>query len=469
MACLAGLAVALVAGCEATPRSTARRPDILLISIDSLRADHVGALGYERPTTPTIDRLAAEGASFTSAISSSSWTSPAHAALLTGLSDSAHGVVWPTLRLAEGVVTLAESLGTAGYRTVGFYSGPFLDPSFGFAQGFERYVDCTSYEAASRHLDPRRLHGRSHDDRTNPNVLWNVLRELDSGDERPSFYFVHMWDVHYDLIAPSSFVEMFDADSGLDTYDGAAYRHDKRFRSGMDETLYRHVLALYDAEVRFTDETIGLILDALAKRGRLDRTLVVVTSDHGDEFLDHGGKGHRHSLYQELLRVPLVFRLPGVIAAGRYDEPVSLVDVAPTILDIAGVEQAEAVSGRSLAAGLRSGEEPSPAAVIAELTLGLGRKPGAASRSMSAILEGGDKLIVGPQKNRAVLFDLSDDPGETRPTPGRSSERGRDLEARLEELQSRARALGQRHGGPDSAALGAALESRLDALGYLDR
>ena len=136
------LAVVLIgAGCDV---HRPRHPNVVLISIDSLRADHVGALGYSRPTTPTIDSLAAAGSLFTRAYSTTSWTLPAHAALLTGLPDSAHGVTLPRHVLREELVTLTEVLREAGYRTVGFYSGPFLHPIFGFGQGFEQYVDCTS-------------------------------------------------------------------------------------------------------------------------------------------------------------------------------------------------------------------------------------------------------------------------------------------------------------------------------------
>ncbi|MBU0617850.1 MAG: sulfatase-like hydrolase/transferase, partial [Planctomycetes bacterium] len=184
-------------------------PNILLISVDALRPDHLGCYGYGRATSPNIDKLAGEGALFENAISSTSWTLPAHAALFTGLADSVHGCTDTDRRLAENRYTLAERLKDAGYATVGFFSGPYLHPVFELGQGFDEYVDCTSYpELTERNgidakaVDSASVHERSHRDITNPRVYERASAWLTENKRRPFFMFVHMWDVHFDFIPP---------------------------------------------------------------------------------------------------------------------------------------------------------------------------------------------------------------------------------------------------------------------------
>ena len=437
----------------------------MLISIDSLRADHVGALGYQRDTTPTIDRLAAEGATFTRAISTTSWTLPAHAALLTGLPDSAHGATTVASRLTEGVTTLAEALAAAGYRTRGFFAGPFLEPGFGFAQGFDEYLDCTSYGTGRPDVPIGKRHSASHKDRTNPMVLRNVLHELEELDGRPFFFFVHMWDVHYDLIPPPPYDTMFFPDySG--SFDGRAFRHNPEFRPGMDADDLAHTIALYDGEVRYTDDTIGRIVDTLDAMGVLADTLIVITSDHGDEFLEHDGKGHRRSLFQEVVRVPLVMRLPGKIPARRVDDSVSLIDVAPTILDLVGAEPIDEAMGRSLLPLMAGDRSAEPVGALSELT-SAPRIP-----SLSSLVVGDDKVIVDDSKGVATYFDLATDPGELRGAPAAGSGAGRKLVALLARRKAAAALRRAEIEGAGEQAtddpITPQLRSVLQSLGYLD-
>ncbi len=450
------IATAFLTGCQGP---TKRPPNVLLVSIDSLRADHVGAYGYERETTPTLDRLAANGVLFDNAISSSSWTLPAHAALLTGLPDSAHGAVRPRDRLSLTAFTLAEAFSAADYHTVGFFSGPFLDPSFGFGQGFDLYVDCTSYgidRSTRRARQP--AHQASHLDRTNPTLLWNVLYRLRHESNKPFFYFIHMWDVHYDLIPPEPFRTMFDGHY-RGTYDGSNYRHDPAFRKGMDPADHAHVLALYDGEVRYTDETLGQILSAARARGLLDNTLVVVTSDHGDEFLDHGDKGHRNTLYQELIHVPLILWWPDKLASQRLEQSVRLIDVAPTVLELAGLAVAPTMQGQSLLPmikGKARGDRPA----LSELTEGR-------RGTLRSIVLGKEKLVVNLTTKQTQFFDLEKDPAEKRPIVEEASG-GR--APRLEKLLAQETARARRHGARSSEAAitSPELQSRLRALGYLE-
>lgn len=399
------LASIIGAGCTS-------KPNVLLISVDSLRADHLGAYGYERDTSPTIDRLAREGALFTNAVSSTSWTLPAHMALLTGLPDTVHGVTNHTTRLDPKVETLAQAFQEAGYYTVGFFSGPFLHPAFGFGRGFKEYVDCTGYHVTESAFGSSALHQASHADVTNPTVLKRVIERLERVGERRFFFFVHLWDVHYDYIPPPPYDRMFDP-GYRGNFSARDFSRNWAFRPGMNEADYEHVVALYDGEIRSTDDTISAILEAVARYGLLEETLVVITADHGDEFLEHGGKGHRHTLYEELVHVPLVFRYPKKIAARRVESVVSLIDVAPTILDFAGLEPLEravGVSLRSLMENSASFDDRRPA--LAELNSAIPAK------GLLALRLGEEKVIIRLANGSASYYDLASDPGEKRPRDG---------------------------------------------------
>jgi arylsulfatase A-like enzyme len=313
-----------------TPAPHAVRPNVLLISIDSLRADHVSSYGYGRPTSPAIDRLAAEGALFENAISPASWTTPAHMTLLTALAPEVHRVTSFRRALKPSAVTLAEVLHGDGYATAGFVSGATVMASYGFAQGFEVFDESLAAPRADA------SHGV-----TSPGLVELVGRYLTAWDaggrQRPFFVFLHMWDVHYDYAPPPPYDRMFDPHYAGDL-DASGFETNPRLQADMDPRDLQHLIALYDGEIRYTDEHVARIVDRLRRLRALDDTLVVVTSDHGDEFFEHGAKGHSKTLYDEIIRVPLVMRLPGRVVPGqRRDEQVRLMDVAPTVLGLLGI------------------------------------------------------------------------------------------------------------------------------------
>jgi arylsulfatase A-like enzyme len=315
------------------PIPRAGAPNVLLVSIDSLRADHLGCYGYHRDTTPRLDALAREGVRFERVVAPSPWTLPSHVTMLTGLPPERHGVVEDGMRAASETVFLAETLRAHGYETAGFAAGPYLDAAFGFAQGFDRYDDYT--------LAPASLRG-SHRGSTSAESVSLVLEWLDgrarSPGTRPFFVFLHMWDVHYDYTPPAPFERLFDP--------GYAGRIDPRdFETGahihanMDAADLAHIVALYDGEIAFVDHHLGRLLDTLRARGVLDDTVVVVTADHGEEFFEHGRKGHQKALYDESLLVPLLVRYPRRLPAGAVvRDQVRLMDVPRTILGLAGID-----------------------------------------------------------------------------------------------------------------------------------
>jgi arylsulfatase A-like enzyme len=449
--------------CGGAPDAVAS-PNLVLISIDSLRADHLGAYGYARDTSPNLDRLAAEGALFEAALSSSSWTLPTHASMFTGLPQSVHGVDRTGRSLPEAAQTLAEGLAASGYRTLGVWSGPYLHPHFGLAQGFERYERCTGYDIAGpEDLGPqnREVFHRSHEDITSPRIVEVVEAWLAEEDPRPFFLFVHMWDVHYDYIPPAPYDERFDPG-----YDGSADGRglaDASVLAGLSPRDREHVVALYDGEIAWTDMHVGKILARLERLGLADRTVVVVTADHGEEFLEHGSFGHRKALFEESVRVPLVVRGPGVPAGLSVVRPVSTVDLAPTLLELAGAEPLSDVMGTSLVPLFR-GEPLERETVVTELYL---RK-----ETFTAVRGGGWKLLLRGEEERPVgLWDLRADPGERRNLaaepggPGGLGERaGTRTRAALEEL-ARLRGL---HTGARADSTPKDVLEELRELGYVD-
>lgn len=394
--------------------STPRHPNVLLISIDSLRGDHVGVNGYARPTTPRLDELAAEGAVFLRAHAPAPWTLPSHVTLLTSLPPAAHRVVRRNRKLTAKATTLAEVLKAEGYATAAFVSGALLRSAYGYDQGFDLYDD----SAWTMRLRP----GPSARDpsTTGPEAVrlageW-ITRTCAADRTRPFFAFVHLWDVHYDYDPPPPYDTMFDPDYAGDL-DASNFENNPALRPGMDPRDLAHLVALYDGEIRFTDEWIGRLLDRLAALGLAEDTIVVVTADHGDEFLEHGHLGHIKTLFEELLRIPLIVRYPRRVSPGqRLAEQVRLEDVAPTILGLAGVTSPPGFGletgppgarGVDLSAWLLgSATEPFPRLPVYASSAVLGPK--------WSVQVGGKKLIVfgEPPHTLSAFYDLAADPEE---------------------------------------------------------
>ena len=405
---------------------------VLVISVDSLRADHLSCYGYESKTapgiatSPVIDaRLAAEGARFTSAVSTTSWTVPGHLAMLGGQPDRMHGVVLPATPADPARRLLAQAFADAGWRTAGFYSGPNLDGWFGFDRGFEVYEDCTSvgvnaerFAAATQEERKalRAMEDASHEGLTSDVVVDRFTGWFDGLEEdEPFFAFLHFWDPHYDYAPPASH-DLFDPDYTGDV-DGTKIpqRAMQGFAKGqLSERDRDHVVALYDGEIRYTDEHIGRALGRLQAAGRLDDTLVVFTSDHGEEFGEHGRFGHNKTLFEESIEVPLIVRWPSRVPAGAVvDDLVSLVDLAPTVLDLVGLAPEPEHWGRSLADLLDDDPATTLAPRVAPLELAFGRPDPEKPRAAMEGLHGGDHKVVREHPGtRPVLFELTSDPDE---------------------------------------------------------
>ena len=435
---------ALAAGCgEASqPRN------LLLISLDTLRADHLGCYGYARPTSPFLDRLASQGVLFEQAYATSPWTLPSHASLFTGLYPSQHGVMTEELSLPTDLPTLAEALRGRDFATAGFVSGIFLGPRFGLGRGFERYgVIPTRAESGGSATS------LSATDRVSAGGLeWLATRQ-----ERPFFLFLHYFDIHSDYRPEPRFAALFG-----EPYHGPVDGSTRQLRAflrgqiAIDADGRAHLVDLYDAEIRQLDQGLEELFAQLRERGALDQTIVVVTADHGEELFDHGGVFHGRTQYQEMLRVPLILAGPGIPSGLRIDQPVSLIDLAPTLLTLLGALVPSAVSGRDLASLWRA-----PGAGWPERDLfAEANSPSDGASPQRAVLRGRWKLILHEGGERE-LFDLGGDPRERVNRAAAEPERTADLASRL------TTSLGSVREAPVLPKLSPAMRKQLEALGYL--
>jgi arylsulfatase A-like enzyme len=466
----AGLALAALAGtalaaCGGGPE----HPNVILISVDMLRPDHLSCYGYARTTSPNIDRLAAEGALFENHIASSSWTLPSHAAIFTSLPDSLHGCTDTDKTLAPSAVTLAERFQSAGYATAGFFSGPYLHPAFGLGQGFETYENCTSY---AKEIDGRPVSEwamdkevmiESHKDVTNERVYGAVKRWMGGRSDKPFFLFVHMWDVHFDFTPPPPFDRKFDPGyQGWMT--GENFFFDMRYNPDMAKRDLDHLIALYDGEIAWTDSVVGRIRDDLEKAGLLNDTVIALTSDHGTEFFEHGDKGHRKTLYDEVIKTALVVRYPKKLHPGRrVAEQTRGIDVGPTLLELAGLPAPEDVVGRSLVALAETPGSPNVGRAVSELFC--------VGRNMRSVRTLKWKLVDQIGRPDHWYYDLQRDPGETKELTDFDSDLGKKAKAGYESEIEALDAFASRHEVP--AAQGAPVSNpppeireQLRKLGY---
>jgi len=456
------------------------RTNVVLISIDTLRADHLSAYGYEFETTPNIDRVAEEGVLFENAIAETSWTLPAHASMLTGLPSLVHQVVFDGKRLTEGHTTLAEVLSAAGYRTRAYVSGPYLHPIFGFDQGFETYevIGETIYDEPgfsferlesdpALQLEFAEREIQSDRNLTSGEIADAVVGDLEAVQDAPFFLFLHFFDVHFDYIPPDAYQKKFypDYPGSLDAND---YATNPKVNAEMSPEDLRYVTSLYDGEILWTDEHIGRIMDALDEAGLHDNTLVVITSDHGEEFFEHGNKGHRYTLFDEQLLVPLVLRLPGTLPPGlRIPDQVRTIDLMPTILDIVGIPTDALMLGRSVLPLIDadSSEEERPA--LSYLLWPESYEITSLRWKNRKIIS---RLAVGETRPQVLFVDLVTNPQERKhPVSPEDREAIKTMFARMRELQKEEIALGEtlEFSPAEDVELPAEMREALEKLGYV--
>ncbi len=306
------------------------RQNVLFVSLDTVRADHLSGWGAARATSPALDAFAGSGVLFEQAIAHFPSTTASHMSMLTSLQPCAHGVIAPDFqrtggRLSPAAITLAEALGAAGWHTVAITENALIQGDLGFNRGFDAYLDQVGRGQTGLGLFPEGIERA---------VGW-----IERHRDQPFFMFLHTYQPHEPFKVPPYYRTLFPLAD--------------------DAAPIRRLEADYDAGIRYTDDLFANFLAQLERRGILDRTLVVVTSDHGTEFEEHGGVGHALGVYEEQVHVPLVFRHPRLAHGGRrVAGAAALIDVAPTILELLGVERPASFAGTSLAPQLGGGAGP---------------------------------------------------------------------------------------------------------------
>jgi arylsulfatase A-like enzyme len=413
--------VALATGCsESNPAQT--QPSVVLITLDTTRPDHLAIYGYEKETAPNLTRLASEGQVFDNFVTMTSWTLPTHASLFTGLFPSTHQAHYTddgnvalsdvlgdegllpqfrANRLPDEAVTLAEILQEEGYATFGVGAGPWLKPIFGLAQGFE------SWDADSNSSGGRRA------DEVNRLALESLGRAFGAGSNDPFFLFLNYFDPHDPYDAPD--------DQSARFLDPQPKRN--------PNSKWPKIRAAYDSEILYMDRHLGKILDHLREHDRFDSSWIVVTSDHGEHFGEHGLEYHGFSLYEGVSRGVLVIKPPkGVSLDVDPSERIQSVDIMPTLLEALGIATAPVMEGQPLGAITHP--------IVSELF----RNPGNVrwkgkrfERELRALYLGNFKLVTSSkQRDRdAGLFDLDADPREKDDLRERRPEKHRAMQAEL--------------------------------------
>lgn len=392
--CTLLLGMLCLVGCRVRPDSRisphGNQCNVLLITVDTLRADHLGCYGYEEIRTPTIDRLAREGVQFLQAFTPVPITLPSHASIMTGLLPAVHGVKDNGIfMLEDDFLTLAEVLHGKGYRCGAFVGSFILDARFGLAQGFDIYND---------RMAPAGSQDTSlYQERKGETVAQAAIRFLDDDTPDPFFAWVHYFDPHIPYDPP-----------------------------GLYRKSYEH--APYDGEIAYTDTCIGELLDALERNGKLDSTLIVLTADHGEGLGEHGERTHGLFIYDATLHIPLIMRYPGHLPQGKRLSPqVRTIDIFPTILDVLGCDAASC-DGETLLPYVYGKREAGLDLLCASEYpyRGFGWAP------LEGIRTEGWKYIHAP---RPELYELHKDPGERKNLFRRAPQQAAALHARLNEAR----------------------------------
>jgi hypothetical protein len=355
-ACVLG--TLLLLGCGSTPETAlARTRGYILISIDTLRADHLGCYGYDRDTSPYLDALAARGVLFERAFSQIPATLESHMSIFTGLYPTEHGVVSPVGTLSEEIETLPEIFRRHGFRTGGHTEGGYVHGGYGFARGFDDFSDAA-------------LKIESDVERT----LARGLAFLESlGEEEPFFLFLHTYAVHDPYYPPEPYSSRYWEGPPPPAFKatGPNFTAFNRGELEMSDEALAYYRASYDASIRYADERIGGFFADLERLDLADDTTVIITSDHGEEFREHGKMVHEQ-VYRETLHVPLILLHPNVAEPRRVSAIVESIDIAPTLHRLAGLTARGPLSGEDLGQWL-DGRGPRRAEAFASGAGGLTR------------------------------------------------------------------------------------------------
>jgi len=463
--------------CVGSPRLIApspkdeRRTNVVLVSIDTLRADRLGCMGNTRNLTPHIDALAGEGTTFESAYSHAPFTLPSHVSLFSSLLPSAHGVENLNDVIADGTPLLVERFADAGYQCGSFNAGGYLSWHFGYGRGYDVY--CQVDPLGDRYFGGVMPAGRRLGS-GETGSLGRARTFIQEHRDRPFFLFLHTFIAHC-YLPPEDLAREFgllgEGEPSLTPYSARRFEPERVQTDGLSKDDERRMVDAYDATVRAADGLIGDLVAALRDAGVYDDTILIVTSDHGQELLERGGSGHGITLYEEIIRVPLIVRVPGQAPGLRVTESVRHVDVFPTLLDLLDLPKLQVTQGASFAE-VFDGDTIEARTVVAEVNDG--------ARSVrSCLVRDGRKYIVASMddqlrfKARAAdeLYDLAGDPAEQSNQAAPQRDLVEAMRSELERVLAVSRELGRAQRDPAQVGrpLDPTLENALDELGYLGR
>ncbi len=370
-------------------------PNLILISVDCLRPDHMGLYGHSNETTPYIDAFSRQAVVFDNAVSTSSWTLPTHMSMMTGLTPSFHGA-GRSEKLAGSQSYLPELLSKAGYETLGVVTGAYLSQSFGFERGFHIYRTMAHPRA-----------GKAVDE---------ALQLLRRSSGRGFFLFLHLFDPHWKYLPPEEFVDRFGSrPADIDRLLAIVLNREPPGKP----TDVEQLMNLYDGEIAYLDREVGRFFEALEQMEIFESSLIILTADHGEAFYEHGYWQHSDVLYEETIRIPLIVKWPGNALKGRVGQPVSLIDIFPTLMKGAGLPH-EKTMGASLD-GFRPGDEGTARRRTISETVWSSpdnRRMKVALRSddlkyIATFATGDDNLTI-EEMVKEELYNLVSDPGEKR-------------------------------------------------------
>ncbi|MFH1998849.1 MAG: sulfatase [Planctomycetota bacterium] len=414
---------------------TGRGLNLILISLDTLRQDRLGCYGYPRPVSPQIDQLAVGSLVFENAYAQAPYTLASHATLFSGLYPATHGARSERDRIPERIPLLSQVLARNGFATASFNGGSFVSHEFGFHRGFDLY--CEVDPMCDRSFYGDSFTGIRFSDGS-VDSFDRALKWLDRKKDEPFFLFLHTFMIH-EYLPPAKWASEFNKGCKSRLEPGNEARHAFSLSRVLTHGISSEDLAfaenMYDATIRTADDRVGELIRHLEVSGLLDRTVLVITSDHGEEFMEHGSVKHMQTLYEELIRVPLIIRLPHQQGA-RIQAAVSHVDLMPTLLEWLGISCPESVQGRSFAsfAG-RAAQKDRP--VYAEAFMpGRTERWCLISEEYKYIQGNTDAALRYPAAARHELFRLSDDPGEHQNVLKTNLDKGEALKKRLEQMRS---------------------------------
>jgi choline-sulfatase len=425
-----------------------RPKNVLLLIVDTLRTDRVGVYGSPRPTTPNLDALAARGLRYDRAYATSPWTMPTVASVLTGLMPASHGVTHVRRKIPDAATTLAELLKDQGFETTGIVGNVLLTEEHGFQQGFDHY-------------DTHAANGHRHV--STPQVVDSAVRALErhAASDAPFFLMAHFFDPHYDYLPHEGVDWAKDSAGRLDTSVEIVQIRDDRASLTPEEV--RFLGDLYDEEVWFTDQGIGQILATLDRLNLTEDTLVIALADHGEELMEHGWLGHTRSMYEEVVRVPLILAGPGIPSAAVMGTPVSLAAVTPTVLDRLGIAPGW---DRFQAPPLPIESPPSPGAVFIEVDFVPVNEVSELKRGhLTAIVGDRLKAIRDEDSDKLEIYDLAADPREHHDRSAEDPKQAAFFRQVLDRAALNAR---ERPMPPESMDLDDAKKQQLRDLGYLE-